>query len=53
MEYVCVSLVNDMLNDLEQRKAQQPSREENLDWLTTQTPVAKKQSKAIYWVAAL
>ncbi|MGK0442425.1 MAG: MSHA biogenesis protein MshN [Pseudohongiellaceae bacterium] len=42
-----------MLNDLEQRKAQQPSREENLDWLTTQTPVAKKQSKAIYWVAAL
>ena len=41
-----MSLVNDMLNDLEQRRASQPQRKENLDWLTGQAPRAKKNTLA-------
>lgn len=42
---VVVSLVNDMLNDLEQRRAAQPAQQENLSWLTGSQGSSASRSK--------
>lgn len=40
-----MSLVNDMLNDLEQRRAAQPAQQENLSWLTGSQGSSASRSK--------
>ncbi|MCR8923049.1 tetratricopeptide repeat protein [Dasania sp. GY-MA-18] len=43
-----MSLVNDMLNDLEKRRLEQPAQGENLEWLTGQAPAQKKSKRPLY-----
>ncbi|WP_339674153.1 tetratricopeptide repeat protein [Dasania marina] len=43
-----MSLVNDMLNDLEKRRVDQPAQSENLEWLTAQAPARKKTKRPWY-----
>lgn len=43
-----MSLVNDMLNDLDERRTEQPAQKENLEWLTGHATVKKKKPLPIY-----
>ena len=48
-----MSLVNDMLNDLEQRRVAQPAQTENLEWLTARSSDNKSNNGGGLFVSAV
>lgn len=48
-----MSLVNDMLNDLEARRGKEPAKPVDLDWMSGQGSIARKKSSHVVLIVAL